>query len=82
MNGDRTTTVTVEPKGFDGLTPQYEAMLYQSVEAGVCGPFSEKVLVDGLEGVDAQVQAWGFVRVEEFGAVCANGFAEALVVSR
>lgn len=78
--GDATYTVTAEPKGFDGLTPQYEILVYRMVEAGVCGPHSEAVTVLGMEGVDAQVQAWGFYRTGGFGPVCANGFAEAPLV--
>lgn len=73
-------TVTVTPS-FDGLTPQYEAMLYRAVPAGVCGPFSDTRTVRTLDEVDALVHGWGFRRVEPFGPVCSNGFAEAQVVA-
>jgi hypothetical protein len=69
--------IDVTPKGFNGLTPLYEVSLYRRVRAGVCGPFSEAVTVEGFGAIDKAVNAMGYKRTGEFGPVCANGFATA-----
>lgn len=46
-----TDEVYVTPVGFDGLLPTYEVMVYRSVHAGVCGPFTDTEIVTGLDGV-------------------------------
>jgi hypothetical protein len=78
--GDATYEVNVTPVGFEGLTPVYEVMLYRYVKAGICGPFSETVRVVGLANVRNAIIDMGYAPVEEFGPVCANGFASAKVV--
>lgn len=72
--------VTVEPTGFEGLEPTYEAMLYVFREGGVCGPFSERIEFTGMDRLRMVLAGLGFKRVGEFGEVCANGFASATVV--
>jgi hypothetical protein len=74
--------VNATPVGFEGLTPKYEIMLYRSVKAGICGPFSETVTVVGFPAIAAKVYEWGYVITDFFGPVCANGFATAPVSPR
>lgn len=71
-----TYTVSVTPR-FEGLTPKYDALVYVNRTAGVCGPFSEDHSCDSLDEVDEWLLAQGFVRSDEFGPVCSNGFADA-----
>lgn len=81
---EQSFTLNVAPDGFDGLFPVYELSIYRMVKAGVCGPFTgepERVIArDGLAAVDRWLHSQGFVRVGDFGPVCANGFASAPVI--
>ena len=70
-----TYEVNVTPKEFDGLSPVYEVMIYRSIEAGICGPYTDTELVVGLDGVDEWLADLGFERQGPFGEVCHNGFA-------
>lgn len=69
-------TACVTPNMNDGTA---EVMIYKSVPAGVCGPFSEKKIVPANE-VDKQIEDFGYKRVEDFGPICANQFCEAVIV--
>lgn len=80
---EQSFTVDVTPAGFDALFPRYEVSIYRMIEGGVCGPFVEPVVVtarDGLLAIDRWLASHGFVRVGDFGPVCANGFASAPVI--
>lgn len=76
-----TYDVNVTPR-FDGLTPVYETTLYQWVKAGICGPFGEIGEFNSLEDIDQGLFYQGWIRVGEFGPVCRNGFATAMIVPR
>lgn len=71
-----TFEVCVTPR-FDNLTPLFDAMIYRTVEGGVCGPFSDDHACASLEVVDNWLGSHGFARIAKFGSVNANGFATA-----
>ena len=68
--------VCVTPR-FDELTPLYDALIYKSVQAGVCGPSSQEFNFASLSDIDAWISDNGFERTGPYGAVCRNGFASA-----
>lgn len=76
--------VNVTPK-FIGITPTFEASIYETREAGICQRiFSSGNLVimadvDLIE-LDRWIASKGFVRTGLFGKVCDNGFATASIV--
>lgn len=65
-------------KGWDS-NPQYEVMIYKTITAGVCGPFSETATVKGMTNVMILLDSWGF---EQTGppelTTTAEGFAQAI----
>jgi hypothetical protein len=61
---------------------RYIINLYRYISGGICAPHSEHVTVIGIEGIDAQIHAWGYRRTGEFGPICLNGFASAAVEPR
>ena len=80
-NPTTTYTASINPIGFDGLSPQYEVLVVKHVVAGVVGPFSTPEVVCSLDDADGVFARWGFVRDGDWGGVCANGFAEASLVA-
>lgn len=72
-----TFTACVTPR-FAGLTPVYDVLVRRSIPAGIDGPTSTMTVdLASLDAVDEFLAAAGFVRVAEYGDVCANGYAEA-----
>lgn len=68
---------TLEPESRTA-TVKLKASVEASVEAGVCGPFTEEQInCTSLAEVDSKLAELGFERTSEFGEVCANGFATA-----
>jgi hypothetical protein len=61
----------------EGDAPAYEVSVYRFIKAGICGPFTDSEIV---EDIDAWLLLNGFVRTEEFGALCQNGFRSAACV--
>lgn len=65
--GRETITVCVQRDGDDGLATVF---LYRMLEAGVCGPWSEPVLMEVPVGdfgpVDRWVRERGYVRTGDF----------------
>lgn len=51
----------VERIASDGLLPTYEALIYRSVWAGICGPFSETVTLEGMGAVIEWADREGYV---------------------
>ena len=71
-------TASVTPT-FVGLVPSYDVLVYVVRIAGICGP-AETGTAATLAEVDEMLTSWGYTRIDEFGAVCANGFASAPIV--
>jgi hypothetical protein len=76
-----TYTVNVTPVGFDDLDPVYEAQVYVTRFAGICGPADTMPNpVNTIAQIDAWLDTIGFTRTGDYGDVCANGFATATIV--
>lgn len=68
---------------YEGLTPYYEVMIYRSIYAGVCGPFSEKERVDAdIEAVESWVVHQGYLPSGEYSEIHRNGFATSPIYTK
>lgn len=64
----------IENKPGD-LMNRYKVMVYRYIHAGICGPFTEEVEVNGMGTVIEVMNAWGFEMTDFPGPVNSNGFA-------
>jgi hypothetical protein len=58
----------------EGDAPAYRVSIYRYIRAGICGPFTGDEIVGD---VDACLLLNGYVRTNEFGALCQNGYRSA-----